>query len=150
MLLIYATGIKVKWIAKDSLFRGPMGVLIRALGGIEVNRRQRSNFVDQIVKILNQHDHLIIALAPEGTRTKANHWKTGFYYIALGARVPIAMGFIDYEKKVVGIGPYFYPSGDIQSDFDTHIKVFYSDKIGKYPDKQGAIRLDDRSKPASN
>lgn len=145
MLLIYSTRLNVKWIAKDSLFRGPTGVFVRGLGGIEVNRRQRSNFVDQIVKVLNRHDHLIIAIAPEGTRDKADYWKTGFYYIALGAKVPIAMGFVDYEKKVVGIGPYFYPDGEIQSDFEHQIKVFYADKKGRYPEKQGAIRLLDSS-----
>jgi hypothetical protein len=123
-----------------------MGGLIRGLGGIEVNRRQRSNFVDQMVNVFNQHDRLIIAIAPEGTRSKADHWKTGFYYIALGAGVPIAMGFIDFEKKVVGIGACFYPSGNIQSDFENHVQPFYADKKGKYPGKQGAIRLEDRSK----
>lgn len=143
MLLITATGLKFNWIGKDSLFRGPMGLIVRGLGGIEVNRRQRSNFVDQIVKVFSRHEHLVVAIAPEGTRDKADYWKTGFYYIALGANVPVALGFIDFEKKTVGIGPHFYPSGDIHADFERHIRPFYADKKGMYPQKQGAVRLRD-------
>lgn len=69
-----------------------------------------------------------------------NYWKTGFYYMALGAKVPIVMGYIDYQKKAIGLGPSFYPTGDIQSDFE-QIRAFYSDKHGKHSKKQGTIQL---------
>jgi 1-acyl-sn-glycerol-3-phosphate acyltransferase len=83
---------------------------------------------------------LIIAIAPEGTRGKADYWKTGFYYIALGAGVPIALGFIDYGERVVGIGPCLYPSGDIQTDF-VRLNEFYGGVTGRHPEKQGEIRI---------
>jgi 1-acyl-sn-glycerol-3-phosphate acyltransferase len=140
MLLIYATGIKMNWIAKDSLFRWPFGSIFRRLGGIAVNRKSRNEFVRQMVAAFDQNKNLVVAISPEGTRSKANYWKTGFYYIALAAQVPIVMGYIDYEKKILGIGPSFYPTGDIKKDFE-QIKRFYSDKKGKYPGKQGTIKL---------
>jgi 1-acyl-sn-glycerol-3-phosphate acyltransferase len=140
LLFQYGAGIEFHWIGKDILFRGPWAGLMRWLGGIPVVRRSRNNFVDQIVKVFDQHDKLVIAIAPEGTRRKSDYWKTGFYYIALGAKVPIALGYLDYPNKVVGIGSYFIPSGDIQSDFAI-IKEFYKDKRGKFPKMQGSIQL---------
>ncbi len=140
MLLIYASGIKISWIGKDSLFRPPFGSLFRRLGGIAVNRSVRQDFVGQIVAQFQQDKKLVVAISPEGTRSKSDYWKTGFYYMALGAQVPIVMGYIDYQQKVVGLGPCFYPSGNIQADFE-QIKAFYAAKVGKYPHKQGTIQL---------
>lgn len=113
---------------------------MRWLGGIPVNRRSRNNFVEQIVETFRQQEELVIAIAPEGSRGSTVYWKTGFYYIALGAQVPIALGFIDYPNRVVGIGPAFIPSGDIQADFSV-IKDFYTGKKGKYPHRQGEVQL---------
>jgi len=140
ILLMHATGIKLHWVAKDTLFRWPISGIMRWLGGIPVNRRSKNNFVQQIVDIFNRHDELIIAIAPEGTRSKADYWRTGFYYIALGAGVPIAMGFIDYREKVVGIGPMFFPGGDIHADF-VQVQAFYDGKTGRRPGKKGDIKL---------
>ncbi len=140
MLLKYSLQMRFHFIGKASLFRGPMGSLMRRLGGIPVRRGSRSNFVAQIVAAFEEHEDLIIVIAPEGTRSKSPYWKTGFYYIALGAGVPVAMAYLDYKNKVVGFGPSFVPTGDIQADFAI-ISKFYADKSGKYPDKQGAIEL---------
>ena len=137
---MYATGIRLYWVGKDTLFRGPIAGVLRRLGGIPVNRRSRSNFVQQMVNVFNERDRFIMAISPEGTRRKTGHWKTGFYYIALGANVPIALGFVDYEKKVVGIGPKLYPTGDIQADF-IEIKNFYTTITGRHPELQGEIKL---------
>jgi 1-acyl-sn-glycerol-3-phosphate acyltransferase len=140
LLMTHASGINLHWIGKDSLFHWPLGGLMRWLGGIPVNRRSSNNFVQQIVDIYNQSDELVLAIAPEGTRGKADYWKTGFYYIAQGARVPIALGFIDYQERVVGIGPSLYPTGDIQADF-VKLNGFYSGITGRHPEKQGEIRI---------
>jgi 1-acyl-sn-glycerol-3-phosphate acyltransferase len=140
LLMTHASGINLHWIGKDSLFHWPLGGLMRWLGGIPVNRRSSNNFVQQIVDIYNQSDELVLAIAPEGTRGKADYWKTGFYYIAQGARVPIALGFIDYQERVVGIGPSLYPTGDIQADF-VKLNEFYSGITGRHPEKQGEIRI---------
>ncbi len=146
MLLKLSTGIDLKWIGKDTLFKWPLGIFMRWLGGIPVKRRSKNNFVEQIAEQFRQREELIIAIAPEGSRGKTAHWRTGFYYIALGADVPIALGFIDYPSRVVGIGPSLLPSGDIQADF-AKIKAFYGGKTGRYPEKQGAIRLNIESVP---
>jgi 1-acyl-sn-glycerol-3-phosphate acyltransferase len=141
LLLKYGAGIEMHWVGKDTLFRWPLGVLLRWLGGIPVNRRSRNNFVQQVVDIFDQQDELVVALAPEGTRSKTKYWKTGFYYIASGAQVPIALGFIDYENRTVGIGPTLVPSGDIQADFQ-QIKDFYAGINGRHPELQNEARID--------
>ncbi|MGW8251724.1 MAG: lysophospholipid acyltransferase family protein [Anaerolineales bacterium] len=140
LLLKFSTGIELRWVGKDTLFVGPLGVIMRWLGGIPVNRHSRNNFVEQIVEQFNHAEDLIVAIAPEGSRGKMAYWKTGFYYIASGAQVPIALGYIDYPSRVVGIGPMFHPTGDIQADFSL-IKAFYSGKTGRHPHKQGRIQL---------
>jgi len=145
LLLKYATGLKLHWIGKHTLFRAPFGSLMRRLGGIPVDRRSKNNFVDKVVNQINQQEKLVMAIAPEGTRSKSKYWRTGFYYIALGAAIPIALGFIDYKEKVVGIGPSFNPTGDLEADFNI-IKMFYAGKTGKYPHLQGPMEL----RPTSN
>jgi 1-acyl-sn-glycerol-3-phosphate acyltransferase len=140
MLMKLSTGIDMKWVGKDTLFRWPLGVFMRWLGGVPVKRHSNNNFVEQIAEQFRQREELIIAIAPEGSRGKTSHWRTGFYYIALGADVPIALGFIDYPSRVIGIGPSLLPSGDIQADF-SKIKAFYDGKTGRYPERQGDIQL---------
>jgi 1-acyl-sn-glycerol-3-phosphate acyltransferase len=140
LLLMTVESIPIRWLGKDSLFRGPMGVFWRSLGVIPVNRRERTNLVDQVAAKFDECSELIIGLAPEGTRNKTSRWRTGFYYIALKAKVPIVMAYIDYENKVCGLGPSIKPTGDIQADF-MDIRDFYSGITGKYPHKQGEIEF---------
>ena len=142
LLLMAAEQLPIRFMGKDTLFRGPLGLLMRSLGGIPVNRRERTNLVDQIAAKFEVHDDLIIGLAPEGTRGKTLHWKSGYYFIAMKARVPIVMAYLDYGNKVVGIGPSFTPSGDIHADFEI-IRAFYGGIVGKNPNKQGEIVLAD-------
>jgi 1-acyl-sn-glycerol-3-phosphate acyltransferase len=141
MLLMFAGGVRFNWIGKDSLFRWPMEGFFRRLGGIPVKRERNSNFVGQIVDAFNHSSHLIIAIAPEGTRSLAKRWKTGFYYMALGAQVPLVLGFVDYRRRQVGVGPVIHPSEDIEATF-AELRAFYADKTGKYPHKKGEITLD--------
>jgi len=143
LLLMAAEEIPVRWLGKDSLFRWPMGVFWRSMGAIPVNRRESSNLVDQVAALYDSCDELIIGLSPEGTRKMASRWRSGFYYIALHAKVPIVMAYLDYENKVCGLGPSLKPSGDIQADFKM-IKDFYSGIVGKYPKLQGEIELSDK------
>ena len=140
LVVKYGTGLNMHWIGKDTAFRWPLGGVMRRLGGIPVNRRSSNNFVAQIVEVFNRIDNLVLVISPEGTRSKSHYWKTGFYYIALGAQVPIALGFVDYSQKMVGIGPNFMPSGDIKADFH-FIKEFYSGIKGRNPERQGEIKL---------
>jgi len=140
LMLAHGTGIKMHWIGKESLFRWPLGILMRWLGGIPVDRRVRGNFVQQVVDVFNRSERLVVAITPEGTRSQVHYWKTGFYYIAHGAGTPIALGFIDYGRKELGIGPAITPSGDIHTDFEA-IRSFYTGKLGRYHHKQGEMLL---------
>lgn len=141
VLILNAVGnLNFHWIGKDTLFWGPMDKLMRALGGIPVNRRIRTNFVDQMVENFKNIPNFRIALSPEGTRRIADYWKTGFYYIAQGAGVPIVLGYADYPTKTVGTGPILWPTGDIRLDFDV-IRKFYAGITPKFPKKQGEIKL---------
>jgi 1-acyl-sn-glycerol-3-phosphate acyltransferase len=141
MLLLAATlGIKLNWVAKDTLFWGPLGWVARSLGGIPVNRRQRTDFVARMAAMFQEQQVLRLGIVPEGTRDKAPYWKTGFYYIALAAKVPIVMGFADYARKTVGLGPSLIPTGDIQADMHI-IREFYSNVTGRYPHRQNEIRI---------
>lgn len=140
LLLMLAGGLRLRWVGKESLFRGPAGVALRALGGLPVRREARADFVGQMVAAFGADPDLRLALLPEGTRSWAPAWKTGFYYIAVGARVPIVLGYADYRRRLVGLGPTITPSGDIQADF-VAIRSFYADIVGRYPERQGPIRI---------
>jgi len=140
LLLIAAEGIPARIVGKDTLFRGPMGIIMRSIDAIPVNRRERTNFVDQVAARFDEADELVIAIAPEGTRKKASRWRTGFYYIALKADVPVMMAYLDYENKVCGIRASMKPTGDIQGDFKK-IRDYYTGIKGKYPHNQSEIEI---------
>jgi len=128
------------WVAKHTLFWGPFGYMFRSMGGIPVDRRMPHGFIDKMVEQFRQREEMKLAILPEGTRSPVPYWKTGFYYIAVQAKVPIALGYFDYANKILGVGKTFYPSGDIEQDMQI-IRQFYQDKIGKHPQNQGLIRL---------
>lgn len=132
--------VKFSWLGKKEAFRGPLGVFFEWMGGIPIDRRARHGVVDQVIQAFRSRKELVMVIAPEGTRKKATHWKTGFYYIAQGAQAPIVLGFIDYQRKVVGIGPAITPSGDIQADMEI-IRDFYGHVRARYPDQVGDIVL---------
>ncbi len=125
---------KVYWLGKDSLFKGPVGPLMRWLGGIPVDRSQAHDFVQQAIEAFDQSDELVIGVAPEGTRSRVEKWKTGFYHMAVGAKVPIAPGYFDYPNKEAGFLESFFPSGDIDKDM-LAIKSAYGTIQGKNADQ---------------
>ena len=111
--------------------------LMRWLGGIAVNREKSNNLVAASVEAIRAAPGALqLVVPPEGTRSKVRYWKTGFYYIAHGAGVPIVLSYMDYARKVSGIGPVFHPTGDIDRDMET-IKAFYAPFKGKNPDQSG-------------
>lgn len=140
LLVSQVIRVKLNWVAKDNLFKGLFGTYLRWLGGIPVNRRSSSNFTQQVIDVFNTSDERIIVIAPEATRARAEKWKSGFYYIAKGANVPIAMGFLDYGKKVGGIGLSFYPGDNLENDIQI-IKDFYKDIHGKIKSNESLIRF---------
>ncbi len=131
--------LKINWIGKHTLFRWPYGWFFRAIGGIPIERGIGTNLSQQMAEKFAQSDKLVLAIAPEGTRSKLDHWKTGFYYIALAANVPVALGCLDYKHKQVGISGVFSPSGDIEADFEI-IRAYYQGKLGKIPEQTSSIK----------
>ncbi|MDX1943612.1 MAG: lysophospholipid acyltransferase family protein [Saprospiraceae bacterium] len=130
LLVRSALKASIRYVGKASLFRQPFGWIFRALGGYPVDRRKRSNFVDAVVDIFNREEKFALTIAPEGTRQKVEKLKTGFYYIALGAKVPIVMVKFDWGKKIIGFSQPFYPSGSIGEDMK-FIEQYYQGVKGK-------------------
>ncbi len=139
ILTASAMQLKISWIGKHTLFHWPYGWFFRAIGGIPIERGTGANLSQQMAARFANSDSLVLAIAPEGTRSKLDHWKTGFYYIATAANVPIALACLDYKNKEVGISAAFEPSGDIQADFEI-IREYYRDKVGKFPAKASSIQ----------
>jgi 1-acyl-sn-glycerol-3-phosphate acyltransferase len=123
----------VKYLAKDSLFKSPFGFFFYWMGGYPVDRSKRNNFVDAVVDIFNSKERFSIKIAPEGTRKKVDKLKTGFYYIAKGANVPIVMVKFDFGKMEVGFSEPFFPSWNQEEDFK-FIYDYYRGSIGKNPE----------------
>ncbi len=132
LILSLAFRMKVFWLGKHTIFRPPFGWLFKWLGGIPVDRRQANNLVTQCIQTFQRSERLIMIIPPEGTRSKVRYWKTGFYYIAHGAGVPISLGYVDYKRKAGGMGPTVITTGDIEADM-MKIRSFYAGVTGKNP-----------------
>jgi 1-acyl-sn-glycerol-3-phosphate acyltransferase len=135
LMVAFALELRPRWMGKASIFRWPFGPLMRWLGGIPVDRSQSNNLVASSAQaIRDAAEPLQLIVPPEGTRSKTRHWKTGFYYIAHSAQVPIVMAYMDYANKRSGLGPLFEPTGDVEADM-TNIKAFYQHFKGKNADQ---------------
>ena len=134
-----ALRVDVKFFGKASLFWFPLGVLLKAMGGIPLDRDNPGSSVESAVREFNARDKLYFAMAPEGTRGLKKYWKTGFYRIAAGAGVPVVLAFFDYERRRLGIGPTIDLSGDPDVDIKT-IGAFYAENASaKHPEKIGPV-----------
>lgn len=135
LMVAFALELRPRWMGKASIFRWPFGPVMRWLGGIPVDRSQSNNLVATSAQaIRDAAEPLQLIVPPEGTRSKTRHWKTGFYYIAHSAQVPIVMAYMDYAAKRSGLGPLFEPTGDIEADM-AEIKAFYQPFKGKNADQ---------------
>jgi len=137
---VFTVGIEMFWLGKHTLFKPPLGGLFRWLGGIPVDRRQANGLVDQLVSVFHAHEKLVLVVPPEGSRKKLKTWKSGFYHIARGAQVPMALVAMDYGRKVVGFGPVVTPSGDVEADM-VSIRSFFASAVGKFPHETAQIAL---------
>jgi 1-acyl-sn-glycerol-3-phosphate acyltransferase len=134
LMCAFVLGLNIRWMGKASLFRWPFGGVMRWLGGIAVRREQSNNLVAASAQALDDAEGALqLVVPPEGTRGKTRHWRTGFYFIAQQAKVPIVLAYMDYEKKRAGLGPLFTPSGDVEADMAA-IKRFYAPIKGKRAD----------------
>lgn len=132
LMICFAMRLNVYWMGKASLFPPVLGIFSRWLGGIAVNRERSANVVQGTIDAFHSNKKLTVIVPPEGTRGSVTHWKTGFYHIAHGAKVPIALGYLDFKRKAGGIGELFYPTGDIAKDMQV-IQGFYDGISGKNP-----------------
>ena len=130
---------RLSWLGKQELFHGPFGVFLRWVGGVPVDRASAHSAAAAAIRALTSAERMALAIPPEGTRQKTPYWKMGFYLIARRARVPIVLGYIDYRRRVAGLGPALAPSGDIETDMET-IRRFYCGVTARYPEQVGEIR----------
>ena len=134
-LTFWAIKVNIRFLIKKEAFFFPLGLLLKKLGGLPVARgKYKSNIATQVVKLFQEHDSLVVVITPEGTRRRVEHWKKGFYVIALQAKIPLALSYIDYGNKTGGIGPVFHPTGDYQKDM-IFIKEFYQNKTARHPER---------------
>ena len=138
-LAFFIMEIPVRFTIKRVWMRFPFNLIFRPLGGIGIDRRPRSqsgerpSYVKLMAELFDRFEHIAVMVTPEGTRSRRTKWKTGFYYVALEADVPICLGYLDYANKVAGVGPIIHPSGDIVADMK-RIMDFYENIEGKYPE----------------
>lgn len=135
LMVAFALRLNPYWMGKHTIFKAPFGPVMRWLGGIAVNREQANNLVAASALAIREADGPVqLIVPPEGTRSKTRYWKTGFYYIAQTAGVPIVMAYMDYASKRSGLGPLFRPTGDVDADMAA-IKAFYAPFKGRNVDQ---------------
>lgn len=134
MAAIWGWGLRVDWVGKHTLFRFPWGGVLRWMGGHPVERDAGGGHTARLVELLDSREKCVVALAPEGTRQMVTRWRTGFWHVAHGARVPICACYLDYARKVIGLGRVFETTGDLEADL-ARIREFYRDKTARFPEK---------------
>jgi 1-acyl-sn-glycerol-3-phosphate acyltransferase len=140
LLTIAALDLRARWVGKDTLFHYGLGPVMRGLGGIPVNRRQHTGFVERMVAEFARRDHFRLVIATEGTRRLQPGWKSGFYRIALGAGVPVMVGMIDYSRREAGLVASLRFCGDEQADM-ARVAACYEGRRGYRPDNASPVRL---------
>lgn len=134
MLMLMALGLRIHWLGKHTIFRWPFRRFMEALGGIPVDRSQPGDLIEQVVRRFRAEEKFAVGLSPEGTRTKTDRWKSGFYRIATAADVPIVLGVIDFAHRELRLDSVFYPTGDYEVDLE-QIQGAYRAEQAKYPEK---------------
>ncbi|MDX2361613.1 MAG: lysophospholipid acyltransferase family protein [Crocinitomicaceae bacterium] len=132
-LAFYSYGVKVKFLIKKEAFVFPFGGLLKWMGGIPVDRKKNNNLVESAVQIFEENDSMFMLFTPEGTRDYNPNWKRGFYHIAQKAKVPIYIGYMDYERKIGGFHSVFEPTGDVDKDIE-YIKSILRQYKGRTPE----------------
>jgi 1-acyl-sn-glycerol-3-phosphate acyltransferase len=145
LALIHHFQLPLRYLIKDSVFKGPVGPLIRSLGGIPVDRRKTNRLVDTMVESIKAQDEIALGVLPEGTRKYVDHWRSGFYYIALGADLPLYPVRVDGAKKSLFMGPRLEVSGDIEADVAV-LAEFFGDTKGVKAENSGPVRVRPRSR----
>jgi 1-acyl-sn-glycerol-3-phosphate acyltransferase len=133
-LTFWGSKVKIRVLIKKEVFVSLLGWFLRRLGGVPVDRGKKNNMITQVSALFKENPNLIVVITPEGTRKRVKQWKKGFYLIALEAKVPIALAYIDYGNKTGGIGQVIYPSGNYEKDMEL-IQDYYRDKKARHPER---------------
>lgn len=133
LAITWRLGLSPRWLGKHTLFKRPFGPLMRALGGIPVDRANPGGLVQELVRRVRDDPKFILVVTPEGTRGRRALWKSGFYRIARDADLPVVLGYVDSQTKTSGLGPTLELTGDVTADMD-QVRAFYADKRGIRPD----------------
>lgn len=129
----YLMDAPIRFTIKKEFMRFPFGGLLHSMGALPIDRSRNTKMVDAMIRIIKDTPgDMCVLVTPEGTRKYQPRWRKGFYYVALGANVPIVLGYLDYARKEAGIGPTFYPTGNLEADIE-EIMAFYRTKTGKFP-----------------
>ena len=146
VLLTRSIGLQMQWMLKDTWVKGPLRPVMLGVGAVPIDRSRSSNVVEQMIEQFRQRDQFVLGIPPEGTRGRAEHWKSGFYHIARGANVPVVPGYLDFGRKRAGLGPAIHLSGNVREDMDK-IRAFYAEKkpTAHDPAKCGPMRLREES-----
>jgi 1-acyl-sn-glycerol-3-phosphate acyltransferase len=139
-LLAWDNSIKIRLLVKDSFFKGPIGIFMRATGAVELDRANPAATIKRLLAEQKTDDRFLLGMAAEGTRSKGEYWKSGFYRIAVQTGLPITLAFLDAPSRTVGWGPTFVPSGDVRADID-RLREFFKDKRGFNPELATEPRL---------
>lgn len=150
MMLVAASvyRVKVRFLVKDQAFPWPVGPILRAFGAIPIDRSGGLGIVGQAVHEISKSERILFGVAASGTRRKVERWKSGFYWMAVEADVPILCGYLDYGKKIAGMGRPVYPTGDLTADMDA-IRAQYEGMVGYHPEKHTPIRLKEEMEDAA-
>lgn len=140
VMVLWANRIRPKVLVKQEIFWWPLGPLLKALGALPTDRRGGAGLVRQLVAQANADQSFALVIAPDGTRTKTDHWKSGFYRIARMTGMTVSLGFIDGPTRTTGVGPTITLTGDVKADMDV-IRAFYADKDGVRPGRGSTVRL---------
>jgi 1-acyl-sn-glycerol-3-phosphate acyltransferase len=140
LLLMWSGGVPPRVLIKAEIMRTALGPLLRANGGIALDRQNPGSVVRELLAEAKRGDPFLLIIAAEGTRRKKDYWKSGFYRIARQTGLPISMGFIDGPTRTLGFGPSIMASGDVTADMDL-IRAFYADKHGLHPERRTEPRL---------
>lgn len=142
VMLARTIDLPMAWMIKAEWVNGPLGGLLRRVGAVAIDRSKSNNLVQQMIDEFARRDEFVLVIPPEGTRHRAEFWKSGFYHIARGANVPVACGYLDYGRKRAGIGEPIPMTGDVEADM-AKIRAFYEQHAptGKHPDDFGPVRL---------
>jgi 1-acyl-sn-glycerol-3-phosphate acyltransferase len=133
-------GIDISFLGKRELFRGPLGWLLTALGGIPVDRAGSGQMVERMAKELASRERLVLCIPPEGTRDCVETWRSGFYHIAVAAHVPLLLSLLDYARRHIEVSEPMELTGNVAADMD-RIRAFYAGAKGRFPEQTGAVRL---------